>query len=193
MTLPPVRYRRWSSWFLFNGFSVFFSRRAKLKCNIFVAHTCYTAITTMEALTAWVRTLPIGHKTANYNSVFQLSQIKVCSCRSRRGRGEMKIYALLSFTQLLPHMRNIVIWNIPLTAGSQSFCGALNIFMIWPHDANLCLPDSSSPLCLVLSSGEADLHGQFHPKRNRRGDRSDTTVASCWEKRRGKAGGKGSK
>lgn len=55
--------------------------------------------------------------------------------------------------------------------------------MICPQDGKLSLSDSLYPLRLAESSGEADQHGHFCLRGNRRGDRADTTVASRKEKR----------
>lgn len=60
---------------------------------------------------------------------------------------------------------------------------ALNIFMIRPQDGKLSLPDSLYPPCLALSSGEADQHGHFRLRGNRRGDGSDTQLWPPAEKR----------
>lgn len=70
-------------------------------------------------------------------------------------------------------------------------CHPLNIFMICPWDGKLSFSRSPHPLRLAVSSGEADQRGHFCLRGNGRGDRTDTTVASCWEKRGGKAEGEG--
>lgn len=133
ITVAWLRPLNWSSGFLFNSFVQNESYGAHL------LHGCHDngcADSLSEDITYWSQNGKLQQCfSAQSNKSLQLPE----------QRREMKIYALLSSTQLLPHMRNIVIWNIPLTAGSQSFCGVLNIFMIRPHDANLrFLPSSVS-------------------------------------------------